>query len=497
MNSIGVFDMMLFLGYLMIIFGVGVYFSRRQKSQEDYFVGGRNMNWLAVGISLFATSFSSISFLAYPREGAFEDFHLFLTLLFIPFFIVPVLWFVYVPFYNRLGVVSIYEYLERRFSRGLRKLGTLLFAGYAIGWMGSMLYGMGLIMQAVMGLNEPQMMLMLVGIGVFAMVYTMLGGVQAVIWNDVLQTFVLGGGMLIVFYLGLGRIDGGLSTLIQTGMANGKFDMFDVGWDLFERRNVYSAVAFALFMYLPGYTVSQTTAQRYICMNTLGEARRSLLISGLVSTLACFLFFITGTMLYVFYHQPGVGGFPDLFRQDQLLPYFVMSEIPVTGLIGLLLAGLFAAALSTIDSGINSMTAVVVYDWLGGKNTGVKISRIMTCVFGCLVIPAALVSPFIGNFLIEIISKIVGVFLGLLLGIFILGMFVRSATTQGVYTGVACSSIVLVLVWVLTPLPHWWYGAITIGGTVIVGGIASQWFGRDGHGKNEMLFQDVMNENIN
>ncbi|MFC1574284.1 hypothetical protein ACFL30_03795, partial [Candidatus Latescibacterota bacterium] len=129
--------------FLSVIFGVGIYFTKKQKSQEDYFVGGRKMNWIAVGISLFATSFSSISFLAYPREGAFEDFHLFLTLLCIPFVIVPVLWFIFVPMYIRMKVTSIYEYLEIRFSRSVRRLGTILFAGYAIGWMGSMLYGMG------------------------------------------------------------------------------------------------------------------------------------------------------------------------------------------------------------------------------------------------------------------------------------------------------------------------------------------------------------------
>lgn len=469
-------DWIIFIGYLAVIVGVGVFFSKRQKSQEDYFVGGRNMNWIAVGISLFATSFSSISFLAYPREGAYEDYHLFLTLLFIPFFIVPLLWLIFVPLYIRLKVISIYEYLELRFNRFLRRLGTLLFAGYAIGWMGSMLFGMGLILQAVLGLTNPQMMAVLVGIGVCAIFYTSLGGVQAVIWNDVLQTVVLGGGMLTVFLLALSMIDGGLGTVISTGLENNKFDMFNTEFDIAERRNVYSAIAFALFMYLPGYTVSQTTAQRYVCMNSLAEARKSLIISGIVSTVVCFLFFMVGSTLFTFYHLPGAGGFPELARQDQLLPHFVATKLNMAGLVGILTAGLFAAALSTIDSGINSISAVFVYDWLSGKNVRVATSRMITVFFGVLVIVAALVAPYLGTYLIEIIAKITGVFLGLLLGVFLLGMFVPRANGGGVIIGLLCGVVALVVCWFGTALPHWWFGGVTVAVTFIVGWLASYMF---------------------
>ena len=449
MFSLGTTDIVLFLLYLCVVFGVGVYFSRRQKTAEDYFVGGRRMNWIAVGVSLFATSFSSISFLAYPREGAFEDYHLFLTLMCIPLVIVPILWFVFVPMFIRLKLTSIYEYLEIRFNRPMRRLGTVLFAGYAIGWMGSMLYGMGLILQAVLGISGGQTVWLLVGIGVFAVMYTMLGGVQAVVWNDVLQTIILGGGMVMVLVLALSKIDGGFGTVVSFGLEHGKFDMFNMTPDLLERRTFYAAIAFALFMYLPGYTVSQTTAQRYVCMSSLSEARRSLLVSALVSTAVCLLFFFVGSTMFAFYHHTLGTGFPELFRQDQLLPHFVVSEIAVTGLTGLLLAGLFAAALSTIDSGINSLTAVVVYDWLSGRDTGVTMSRIMCVLFGALVIAAALVAPLLGEHLIEIISKIVGVFLGLLLGVFLLGMFVPRANAPGAFIGLATASAALAIVWLV------------------------------------------------
>ena len=473
MRPADVVDWVIFLGYLAVILSIGIYFTRRQNSQEEYFVGGRSMNWIAVGISLFATSFSSISFLAYPREGAYEDYHLLLTLLCIPLLIVPILWFVFVPLFHRLKVTSIYEYLGQRFDNRVRRFGSILFFGYAVGWMGSMLYGMGLILQAVLGVGPTETTLLIIGIGTFAVIYTSLGGVQAVIWNDVLQTVVLGGGMCIVFFIALGRIDGGVSEIISTGVAANKFDMFNMTLDITERRSFWTAIAFALFMYLPGYTVSQTTAQRYVCIDSLKKARHSLLVSSIVSTSICFLFFFVGTTLYVYYNRVGAGGFPELARQDQLLPWFVANEANVTGLVGLIVAGLFAAALSTIDSGINSMTAVIVYDWLDGEHVSIKTSRLFSVLFGVLIVGAALISPYVGQYLIEIIAKVVGVFLGLLLGIFLVGMYVPKADSRDVIIGTAVGSVLLILVWTTTGLPHWWYGAVSIGGTFIAGWLMS------------------------
>jgi SSS family transporter len=432
------------------------------------------MNWLAVGVSLFATSFSAISFLAYPREGAFADYTLFLTLLCIPLIIVPVVWLVFLPVFVRHGVTSIYEILETRFDRRTRRLGTLLFAGYAIGWMGSMLYGMGLILQALLGLDATQTVWLLVGIGAFAIVYTMLGGMQAVVWSDVLQTLVLGGSVLLVLFLALDRIDGGAGAVIEAGRADGKFAMLNWTADLTERRTVWAALAFALFMYLPGYAVSQVTAQRYVCMPSLSHARRALVLSAVVSTAVCLLFFFTGTTLYVFYQ--GAGGLPELARQDQILPHFVSAEVNLPGLTGLLLAGLFSAAMSTMDSGINSLTAVVVYDWLGGRQASVRTSRYLTVLFGSLVIGAALGAPYLGQHLIEIITKVAGSFLGLLLGVYLLGLFSKRANPPGVLLGFAAGVLALAWVWIGTPLPHWWYGGVTITAVVLVGEAASRFF---------------------
>jgi len=426
-----------------------------------------------VGMSLFATGFSSISFLALPREAAFEDYHFLVTLLMIPLIVTPILWWLVVPILHKLQITSLYEYLEVRFNRPLRRLGALLFAGYAVGWMGSALYATGLILQSMLSLSTLQMNLVLVGLGAFAVFYTAVGGVKAVIWTDVLQGCTLAGGMLIVLFLAVSYVDGGWSSVWRIGCENRKFEMFNMTLDLNQRRSFQAAMGFALCMYLPGYVASQVTVQRYLCVSSLRAARRALALNALATPLVGLLFFVVGTTLYAYYHQSGGAGFPELPREDQILPHFVATVLPKVGLSGLLLAGLFAAAMSTIDSGINSLTAVVVYDWLSGRKLPVQTSRLLSVLFGAAVVGAALLAPFLGQNVIDIITKIAGIFLGLLLGLFLLGMLVPRANTAGAFTGLAAAVACLAAAWAWTEIPLWWYGAVTTVPTFVVGAAAS------------------------
>ncbi len=475
-TTLGWLDWTVFVVYVAIVLGLGLWFAVRQESRESYFIGSRKMKWWAVGTSIFATAFSSVSFVMLPREGAFADYHLFTAILFIPFVITPLLWYIFVPLFLRLRLISVYEYLEIRFSRTMRRTGSLLFAGYAIGWMGSMLYAVGLIIHAIFGLSDAQFMWMLIAVGLFATAYTVLGGFEAVVWTDVLQAATLGGGMVIVLILVVGKVEGGLSTVIDLALANDKFDMISLGTSLSDRSSLYAAFAFGLFMYLPGYTASQITVQRYVAMSSLPTARRALLINAVVAVVINLVFIFVGTTLFAFYHQAGAPGFPDLASQDQILPHFLSAELTGIGLIGLLVAGLFGAAMSSIDSGINSMTAVLVYDWLPERDVGVGFSRIMCAVFGILITGAALLMPFVGEFVIEMITKIAGTFLGLLLGVFLLGMFVSRANARGAFLGLIAGAVVLAFVWSQTSIAHWWYGGFTLITTLAVGVVGSFFF---------------------
>jgi Na+/proline symporter len=321
----------------------------------------------------------------------------------------------------------------------------------------------------------------LIGIGLFATFYTAIGGIRAVVWTDVLQAATLGGGMVIVLLLTLRQIDGGWSTVMQIGSDHDKFRMLEISGDL-RRQDLtfFSAVALGLFAYLPGYAVAQTTVQRYLCMDRLGVARRALLINAVVATVVAVLFFFVGTTLFVYYQQPSTPGLAEveqaLEKRDQIMPHFVLNEVTCTGLGGLLLAGLFAAVMSTIDSGINSLTAVIVYDWLGGRHEHVGRSRLLCIQFGIAVIVAALVAPYLGDSVIGIIMKIAGAFLGLLFGLYLMGLLVPRANTGGAVVGLVAGVLCLAVAWGFLQVAGWWYGAFTCIPVFVCGSLASLLF---------------------
>ena len=482
MNQLSPIDWTVCAAYLGVILGLAVWSMRGQRDNEDYFVGGRNMNWFAVGVSMFATSFSSISFLGLPQRGAYQDFSFYLVILGIPLVITPLLWFFFVPMYARLRVSSGYQYLRVRFGPLVQRLGSLLYCGYALGWMGAMLYAIALTLQGVMKLSDTQYFWVLVGLGTFATAYTAVGGLRAVVWTDVLQAVTLGGAVVVTLLLAVSRIEGGFSGLWRLGSEHGRFTMIHLESNLLAKENftspnsLYTAGAFVLFMYLPGYAVAQNMIQRYVCAGSVSRGRGVVILSAGVNAGLGFLFMLLGVALFAFYTQPGGQGMPHLASEDQILPYFLSTQAAGVGLVGLMLAGLLAAAMSTIDSGINGVASVVVYDWLGGRQLPLRTSRALTVALGVLVIAAALTAPLLGNNVIDIINTIAGTFLGGLMAVFLLGMCMPRANTPGVLIGLTVGAACLLFAIVATDVPKWWYGAFTIFPTLLVGAAASYAF---------------------
>lgn len=482
MGKLSGIDWIVCLTYLAVVAGLALRSARGQRTNEDYYVGGRRMNWWAVGISMFATSFSSISFLGLPQRGAYQDFSFFLTILLIPLLITPLLSFFFVPLYARLRVSSGYEYLRRRFGTGVQRVGSLLYCGYALGWMGAMLYAIALTLRSLMDLDQTQYTLTLIGVGVFATAYTAVGGLRAVVWTDVLQAVTLGVAVLVVLGLAVSGIEGGWRGLWTLGAEHGRWTLWHLEPDLLSAANftkpnsVFTAVAFSVFMYLPGYAVAQNMVQRYVCAGGVREGRGVVVLSALINTLLGFLFLLVGVAILAFYVQPGGPGLPELAREDQIMPQFVALRASGVGLVGLLLAGLFAAAMSTVDSGINGVASVVVFDWLGGRELSVNASRALTLALGGLVILAALLAPSLGDNVINIINTVAGTLLGGLLGVFLLGMFVSRANGPGVLLGLTSGVLSLAAVILWTRIPTWWYGAFTLFPTFLVGWVASYAF---------------------
>ncbi len=449
--------------------------ARRQKGADDYFTGGKSMNGFAVGLSIFAAAFSAAAFVMLPREGAYRNWSILSVLLLIPLLITPLLWHVFVPLYMRLGLRSVYEYLEIRFHPRLRRLGALLFFGYAFGWLGSMLYTLVLISDAMAGLSPAAFTLTLVGIGLVAILYACSGGLKGIIWLDVLQAITLGGCVVVILLLAVGSVDGGLAAVIETGRAHAKFQLADLSAGLTGQTSVWWVLALALFVYLPGYTTSQITVQRYLSMSGPKDLHRALLLNAVVATAVYFLFILTGTVIFAYYLQQA-GALPTLTSQDQILPHFIVRDLRVPGIAGLMCAGLLAAALSTLEGGINSIASVLTFDVLNRRETSVRANRLMTAAIGAGVIGAALLAPYIGKNFIDQITAVASTFLGLLLGVYVLGMSSRRANTGGAALGLLAGAAGIALVRLHPAIPTWWSGAFAFFPTLLAGRLASGFF---------------------
>ncbi|MBT4692280.1 MAG: hypothetical protein HOB73_02940 [Planctomycetaceae bacterium] len=494
-TDIAALDWVVCLGYLLLVVSLGLWFSHDQTSNDDFFLGGRNMHWIPVGLSLFATTMSSNSFVGLPAEGAFGNYHQLLAILFIPFVIIPIVCYWFIPFYKRMGSVSLYEYLERRFNRNVRLFASAVFMFYSAGWMATMLLAVSRILEVVLETDSStDVIIMIVAVGALATLYTAVGGVKAVIWTDTIQAFALGGGLFVLLFYIVSQIDGGWSVMIAEGIEADKFEMFSTsgGWG---ERNIYSACAYGFVIYLGAQVATYGGFQRYVTVDTISDARRSLYVKGLFTLFACTLFFLVGTALFVFYHQSTemlalFDAMSEGKAKDQLLPHFVVHHATGFGMTGLLLAGLFAAAMSSLDSGINSMTASFVTDWRNGKEVGVTANRIVTLVFGVVVTVAAVILVHVNSPVFDILLAIAGASFGLLLSVLLLGMFCARANVLGVTAGMIAGVVVFCFIRIYTKFAAaddlhwlgsfadiknntWWDGLFTTVTALLVGLIVS------------------------
>ena len=302
--------------YLVLLIGMGLYFTRRAASTRDFFLAGGRIPWWAAGVSIFATMLSAITYLSIPATVYATDWTRFLLNMGIPL-VAPLVIFFYLPFYRRLRVTSAYEYLERRFSVSVRLLGSLSFILFQLGRMGVVLLLPALALSAVTGLN---LFVCIVLMGVLSTLYTVLGGMEAVIWTDVLQVIVLVGGALAALVIITNDLPGGWGQIIEEAAARDKLKLINPGWDL-TRDSLAVIVVGMVFANLLPYTTDQAVVQRYLTTSSEKTARRAIWTGALLAVPASVLFFFLGTALFVFYlHHP--AGPPALEKPEQLFTVF-------------------------------------------------------------------------------------------------------------------------------------------------------------------------------
>ncbi|WP_395751833.1 sodium:solute symporter family transporter [Prosthecobacter sp.] len=431
-------DYTIFGVYLSASVGVGLLSARGSKSLGDYFLAGRGMNSTLVGMSILAALFSGISYLSGPADVYKNGFDFGYVML--AFFIATPFAAVFMlPKFYQSRFFTAYQFLEERFSLSVRLLASGFFIFRVALWLAAATYAPALALEKVTGIP---LWITILASGALTTIYTALGGMRAVIWTDVLQLIVLFGGQLTIMMVAAGKIPGGLGGVWHTAVSDGLMDL-SFSFSMTERVNFWSVLLAAAFLHLVQMATDQVSVQRYLSAGSLREAQQSLWIKLLLLLPVLVLFYGTGLVLYAFYKTHGDPLAAGLIaKEDQILPYFVVTQLPA-GLPGLLIAAIYAASMSTISAGLNSMASATVVDFkqrleIGRVESNVQQvgnARLITVIYGIIVVGLAFAVSVMSGNLVESVNTVMGLVGGPLLGLFFLGMFTQKATTRGALIG--------------------------------------------------------------
>jgi SSS family solute:Na+ symporter len=423
--------------YLGVIVCIGAYISKKQKTTEDYFAGGRSIPAWAVGMSLLATLISSVTFLAYPGEGFSGDWIRLVQGLMVPVVLLVIIWFI-VPMYRQIIEISAYEYFEKRFGYFARLYSSLAFVMAHFTKMGSVFYLLAVAIASMTGVSTYYAILIL---GTITILYTLIGGIEAVIWTDVIQGFILIGGGLICAGVLLLRPEQGPAAVIQTAWENGKMSVGPYDWN-FTRLTFWVMAINGIFYAIQKYGTDQTVVQRFLVAKSNSKAIKAALMGALMCVPVWALFIFIGTLLWAFYRTTpaklldGVTG-------DAVFPYFIMSQLPA-GVTGLVLAALISAAMSSLDSDLNCLAAVGVEDYYRRFKPDttdkqcLRMGKVIVTISGiCAIGIACMYVHFGGEAILGTIFALYAIFSGGIAGLFALGFFTVRANRKGLYVGIA------------------------------------------------------------
>jgi len=458
--------------YLIAVTALGCFMSRRTHTADEFMSAGRSLSGWVVGLSIIGTFVSSISFVANPGKTFSGTWLPFVFSLSLPYaaWVATVF---FVPFFRNCGSLSAYEHLEKRFGTWARVYSALFNVMYHIGRIGMILYGVSL---AVTALIDVPISTIILCLGVLVIAYTLLGGIEAVIWTDVVQSIILVGGMLVCLVVLVMNVPGGVAGIIegasqplQNKLSLGSMDL-SFAKTASGTSTFWTMLTFGFFINLQNFAADQTFVQRYFTARTEADARRSVWMGAIAYLPISAILFFLGTGLFVFYQLN--GELPADRKPDEVLPFFIMSELP-TGLAGLLIAAILAAAMSTVDSSLNSSATLLLCDvqnrffrrgvqqvdgsYKADDKFDLRFLRVMTIVLGVLGIAVALAMVSSRGHMLDVWWKISGILSGGTLGLILLARFTKAEGAFGAALGVIAgvSAITLVTVAHMPDLPQW------------------------------------------
>ena len=434
-----IIDTIIVLVYFAAVFGMGLYFSRHQKTTEDYFLAGRNVPGWVVAFAIVGTMISSTSFIGHPGNVFARDMWNLPSFFMLPLVLVIISRHV-VVFYRRTVRMSVYDYLERRFSYPARAYGAAAFIVSRVVDMSATLYFLAIPVSFLTGFDVWWVILV---VGVVTLIMTLLGGIAAVVYSDILQGTLLVAGGLVCLGITLLKPDGGPVQVLQTAWDGGKFGLGN-GTFSWTDDNIWFYLIGGAIWAVQRYALDQHIVQKYLVAKTDRAAQQSAFF-GAVSCLGVWaLFFLFGACLWAFYQLTGATLPSDVAAvKDNVVPYFIKTQLPV-GLIGLVVAALLAAAMSSLDSDLNSMATVIVDDYFArlrpGSTDGQRlwVGRVMVGVLGTLSIVFSQLWIGLGTAM-EFAVQLFSLATAGMLGLFALGALSKRSTARGAKWGIiAC-----------------------------------------------------------
>ncbi len=431
------------LAYLGLMVLIGFWTSGRQNSTDDYFKGGQRIPGWAAGLSIFGTQLSAITFMAVPAKTYATNWNYFFLLMTI-IMVMPFIIRYFIPFFRKLNVTTSYEYLEKRFNYTTRSMASFLYILLQVGRLAIVLLLPSLALTLVTGIDVSLCILIM---GVITIFYTVMGGIEAVIWTDVAQVIILLGGALLCIILIPIQLDESFTGAWQTVREYEKLSIFDFRFTL-EESTFWVVIIGGIAINIVTYGSDQTVVQRYLTTKDEKTAVNSLRIGAWMTLPAALLFFSIGTLLFLFYREYPREVNINLESQDAIFPWYIVSQLP-QGISGLLIAAIFSAAMSTLSSSINSVSTAFINDFYKkfaqarSDKSYLLLARVITVVVGVIgTVLALLMAKWGIASLWDQFNLILGLFTGGIGAVFLLGIFSRKANAYGVVTGLVLSGVV-------------------------------------------------------
>jgi solute:Na+ symporter, SSS family len=451
--NVGPLDLIILVGYMAGMVALGAWLGRGARDVAEYAVGSRDLPWWLILFSILATETSSVTFLSIPGFAYERDFtwlQIAVGFLIGRFVVAALL----LPEYFRGSLFTAYEVLHRRFGGATRQAASALFLVTRSLADGLRLFLSALVLQEMTGISIPWAV---AAMGITTIVYTYVGGMRAVLWTDLIQFVLYLVGALVAFWAILTRLPGGWDQLVSMGEAAGKFRVLDFRLDWSEPYGFWAGLIGGVFITLGSHGVDQLMVQRYLSARGLPQARRALTVSGIVVVAQFALFLLIGVGLWSFYqlHPPAVP----FDRPDRIFARFILDELPV-GMIGLLLGGIFAAAMT---SSLNSCATVAVNDLylpLAGDvppERQLRITRVLTAVFGAVQIAVGIAGQWLKSSIVSSVLGIAAFTTGIVLGVFFLGIFAKRVGQRAALAGFVSGMAAMIAIYFGTSLAWPWY----------------------------------------